>query len=129
MMYISVYPVVITMRHSNVYEERSLGIYMDETPPLRTQKLQTNFKAPPVVDRPVVARRRRSDARCRGTSRGMALAHTLDRTGVRLAMDQKPESVLSASRSRDSSHTTSGGWCWPCSLSALLRRAIGWQIP
>ncbi|KAH8764081.1 cation transport protein-domain-containing protein [Hyaloscypha sp. PMI_1271] len=30
MMYISVYPVVITMRHSNVYEERSLGIYADE---------------------------------------------------------------------------------------------------
>jgi Trk-type K+ transport system membrane component len=29
MMYISVYPVVITMRHSNVYEERSLGIYSD----------------------------------------------------------------------------------------------------
>ncbi|KAI0015708.1 TrkH-domain-containing protein [Xylariomycetidae sp. FL0641] len=27
LMYISVYPVVITMRHSNVYEERSLGIY------------------------------------------------------------------------------------------------------
>ncbi|KAI9763597.1 MAG: hypothetical protein M1840_000391 [Geoglossum simile] len=27
MMYISVYPVVITMRNSNVYEERSLGIY------------------------------------------------------------------------------------------------------
>ena len=32
MMYISVYPVVITMRHSNVYEERSLGIYSDEEP-------------------------------------------------------------------------------------------------
>lgn len=30
MMYISVYPVVITMRHSNVYEERSLGIYNSE---------------------------------------------------------------------------------------------------
>ncbi|KAK0702383.1 cation transport protein-domain-containing protein [Lasiosphaeris hirsuta] len=30
MMYISVYPVVITMRHSNVYEERSLGIYDDD---------------------------------------------------------------------------------------------------
>jgi Trk-type K+ transport system membrane component len=30
MMYISVYPVVITMRHSNVYEERSLGIYADK---------------------------------------------------------------------------------------------------
>ncbi|KAK1510108.1 cation transporter [Colletotrichum abscissum] len=34
MMYISVYPVVITMRHSNVYEERSLGIYDDDEPSL-----------------------------------------------------------------------------------------------
>ena len=32
MMYISVYPVVITMRTSNVYEERSLGIYADDVP-------------------------------------------------------------------------------------------------
>jgi Trk-type K+ transport system membrane component len=30
MMYISVYPVVITIRNSNVYEERSLGIYADD---------------------------------------------------------------------------------------------------
>jgi len=30
MMYISVYPVVITMRNSNVYEERSLGVYADD---------------------------------------------------------------------------------------------------
>ncbi|KAL2134312.1 hypothetical protein VTI74DRAFT_509 [Chaetomium olivicolor] len=30
MMYISAYPVVITMRHSNVYEERSLGIYAED---------------------------------------------------------------------------------------------------
>ncbi|KAK6821056.1 hypothetical protein PG987_015456 [Apiospora arundinis] len=30
MMYISVYPVVITMRHSNVYEERSLGLYAED---------------------------------------------------------------------------------------------------
>ncbi|KAF2112081.1 cation transport protein-domain-containing protein [Lophiotrema nucula] len=30
MMYISVYPVVITMRNSNIYEERSLGIYDDD---------------------------------------------------------------------------------------------------
>ena len=29
-MYISAYPVVITMRNSNVYEERSLGIYADD---------------------------------------------------------------------------------------------------
>lgn len=33
MMYISVYPVVITMRHSNVYEERSLGIYANDDEP------------------------------------------------------------------------------------------------
>nr|OQO30068.1 hypothetical protein B0A51_02753 [Rachicladosporium sp. CCFEE 5018] len=32
MMYISVYPVVITMRNSNVYEERSLGIYVENDP-------------------------------------------------------------------------------------------------
>lgn len=31
MMYISVYPVVITMRHSNVYQERSLGIYREDS--------------------------------------------------------------------------------------------------
>ncbi|KAJ5832753.1 Low-affinity potassium transport protein [Penicillium riverlandense] len=31
MMYISVYPVAITMRHSNLYEERSLGVYADDT--------------------------------------------------------------------------------------------------
>ncbi|KAJ5619964.1 Low-affinity potassium transport protein [Penicillium lagena] len=30
MMYISVYPVAITMRHSNIYEERSLGLYADD---------------------------------------------------------------------------------------------------
>ncbi|KAI5294900.1 hypothetical protein KEM52_002905 [Ascosphaera acerosa] len=29
MMYLSVYPVVITMRNSNVYEERSLGLFPD----------------------------------------------------------------------------------------------------
>lgn len=30
MMYISAYPVLITIRNSNVYEERSLGIYADD---------------------------------------------------------------------------------------------------
>ncbi|KAI9759319.1 MAG: hypothetical protein M4579_002448 [Chaenotheca gracillima] len=33
MMYISVFPVVLTMRNSNVYEERSLGIYADDPIP------------------------------------------------------------------------------------------------
>ena len=31
MMYISVYPVSITLRNSNIYEERSLGIYTDDS--------------------------------------------------------------------------------------------------
>jgi Trk-type K+ transport system membrane component len=31
MMYISAYPVAITMRNSNIYEERSLGIYADDS--------------------------------------------------------------------------------------------------
>ena len=33
MMYISVYPISISIRNSNVYEERSLGIYSDEDDP------------------------------------------------------------------------------------------------
>ncbi|KAI5288608.1 hypothetical protein KEM54_005076 [Ascosphaera aggregata] len=37
MMYLSVYPVVITMRNSNVYEERSLGLFPDfDSRPSRT---------------------------------------------------------------------------------------------
>ncbi|GKT64982.1 cation transporter [Colletotrichum tofieldiae] len=40
MMYISVYPVVITMRHSNVYEERSLGIYADDEAPLTSSSAE-----------------------------------------------------------------------------------------
>ncbi|KAE8350528.1 cation transport protein-domain-containing protein [Aspergillus coremiiformis] len=33
MMYLSAYPVVITMRSTTVYEERSLGIYPEDPPP------------------------------------------------------------------------------------------------
>lgn len=44
MMYISVYPVVITMRNSNVYEERSLGIYADETRPRHDDDPGADFK-------------------------------------------------------------------------------------
>ncbi|KAK3723179.1 hypothetical protein LTR37_001902 [Vermiconidia calcicola] len=52
MMYISVYPVVITMRNSNVYEERSLGVYADEDADVDSEdedesemkKLQTEYE-------------------------------------------------------------------------------------
>jgi Trk-type K+ transport system membrane component len=42
MMYISVYPVVITMRHSNVYEERSLGIYDEDEMPDADPEMATS---------------------------------------------------------------------------------------
>ncbi|KAL2853377.1 cation transport protein-domain-containing protein [Aspergillus pseudoustus] len=32
MMYVSPFPVLVTMRHTNVYEERSLGIYTEDNP-------------------------------------------------------------------------------------------------
>ncbi|CAD6447678.1 a8a07325-342f-4672-a8bc-cd904a5a23fa [Sclerotinia trifoliorum] len=44
MMYISVYPVVITMRHSNVYEERSLGIYANDIDPSHTSRIGRRMK-------------------------------------------------------------------------------------
>ena len=45
MMYISVYPVVITMRNSNVYEERSLGIYADD-PQAKEQQAESDQQHP-----------------------------------------------------------------------------------
>ncbi|KAL9614202.1 MAG: hypothetical protein Q9167_001290 [Letrouitia subvulpina] len=44
MMYVSVYPVVITMRNSNVYEERSLGIFSEARPSDDQQEDQTTIK-------------------------------------------------------------------------------------
>lgn len=43
MMYISVYPVVITMRNSNVYEERSLGIYSDDEAPEKPSQSRSTW--------------------------------------------------------------------------------------
>ena len=42
-MYISVYPVAITIRNSNVYEERSLGIYADDP-----SQVSRESKRPPI---------------------------------------------------------------------------------
>ena len=38
MMYISAYPVLIPLRSSNVYEERSLGIYKKDLPNKKSEK-------------------------------------------------------------------------------------------
>lgn len=63
-MYISVYPVTVTMRNSNVYEERSLGIYDgDASPP------------PP----PPVSARDKQPRLDRKTSLGMLTRHLTNR--------------------------------------------------
>lgn len=46
MMYISAFPVVITMRNSNVYEERSLGIYAQD---IKEDQLEQEFRTPSSV--------------------------------------------------------------------------------
>ncbi|KAF9877094.1 cation transporter [Colletotrichum karsti] len=52
MMYISVYPVVITMRHSNVYEERSLGIYSDDVSSTSEEDVEAAASLLPMGSRP-----------------------------------------------------------------------------
>jgi Trk-type K+ transport system membrane component len=43
MMYVSPFPVLVTMRHTNVYEERSLGIYAEDTPIANDPQSQSIF--------------------------------------------------------------------------------------
>ena len=44
MMYISAYPVTILMRHTNVYEEKSLGKYEDEEEEPDTASVESNVR-------------------------------------------------------------------------------------
>ncbi|KAE9579507.1 hypothetical protein CGMCC3_g4722 [Colletotrichum fructicola] len=67
MMYISVYPVVITMRHSNVYEERSLGIYSDD--------MESTSEPDPEAGVPLLPMGSRPPTLARTTSFGAASAH------------------------------------------------------
>lgn len=55
-MYISVYPVVITMRHSNVYEERSLGIYADDPSVNTDDETYSESSSPPTPKSPASGR-------------------------------------------------------------------------
>ncbi|KAJ0425828.1 cation transport protein-domain-containing protein [Aspergillus carlsbadensis] len=43
MMYVSPFPVLVTMRHTNVYEERSLGIYAEDNPISNDPQSQSIF--------------------------------------------------------------------------------------
>jgi potassium uptake Trk family protein len=72
MMYISVYPVVITMRHSNVYEERSLGIYAEDEVP----------EPDPEIATPGSTRSRRRSNSDMISSFNKAISHTFTWHGV-----------------------------------------------
>ncbi|KAK4229247.1 cation transport protein-domain-containing protein [Podospora fimiseda] len=87
MMYISVYPVVITMRHSNVYEERSLGIY-EEDEVTETDPEQ----APPTS---AYSRQRRNSM---VTTLSRAISHTFTWHGVGARSPPSPAQKSSESR-------------------------------
>ncbi|KAF7591550.1 hypothetical protein BBP40_001429 [Aspergillus hancockii] len=57
MMYISVYPVVITMRSTNVYEERSLGIYAGDPSFNQTQRTSPLDKQQEIPPQPAFSSR------------------------------------------------------------------------
>ncbi len=75
MMYISVYPVVITMRHSNVYEERSLGIYAEDRIPETDPETGISW--------PARGRRRPSSGVLASISRAISHASTWHGVGAR----------------------------------------------
>ena len=101
MMYIAAYPVAITMRNSNVYEERSLGIYAEdlhneEATDFRTSNDGTASPRPPRQS--VMAKIRR-------------FAHTASRAPVRQARTHFVRQQLRAQLSHDT---------WLISLAVFL---------
>jgi Trk-type K+ transport system membrane component len=87
MMYIAVYPVVITMRTSNVYEERSLGIYEDD--PSVKEQLEQDQQAVGKDDNPKPLLRRRKTAAAIGKQ--IRRATTFQGVGVRAPSNPEEE--------------------------------------
>lgn len=83
MMYISVYPVVITMRNSNVYEERSLGIYATEDTAPSTFTLATTPLAGPEEGQETTQRQRQRPTIFSGSSSGGSPNRTFIRHQLR----------------------------------------------
>ncbi|KUI55793.1 High-affinity potassium transport protein [Cytospora mali] len=102
MMYISVYPVVITMRHSNVYEERSLGIYADDPEPALFDLEQGNAQglgAQPQhqlqLQRTNSTQRRRDATTTAKVSRALKRHFAWHGVGVQPRWKDEPESRIS----------------------------------
>ncbi|KAL9030936.1 MAG: hypothetical protein Q9196_000983 [Gyalolechia fulgens] len=82
MMYISVYPVVITMRNSNVYEERSLDIYSSKPEGTSTDSpdgaelQQTSTSTTRKPDAPITGIKRRITVATQGSSSKSATKET-----------------------------------------------------
>ncbi|CAI6080659.1 unnamed protein product [Clonostachys chloroleuca] len=62
MMYIAAYPVIVTMRSSNVYEERSLGIYEDDPSVIELGAPTSLLADQDEVQKPKFLRRRKTAA-------------------------------------------------------------------
>lgn len=99
MMYISVYPVVITMRHSNVYEERSLGIYADDPSPStdleQGEKEQTNGLQRTGTNKSAMSAGRRSQSKKATLSRTFSRHFAWHGVGVVRREDDGPDGRLS----------------------------------
>lgn len=146
MMYISCFPVVITLRHTNVYEERSLGIYSgDPVPP----DVESGLHGPSGV---TSLARQFSHS---GTSTiGRVFHHTFTWHGVgartpltnsaadsrmsfisvsfidliHLAKEWPHNDLPNSNKSRDSWRTICGGWRLRSLLSLRSRQATSWPI-
>ena len=93
MMYISVYPVVITMRNSNVYEERSLGIYDDSDPAIQEQEHSANvFSSSQEPEKKQMLRRRQTAA---AIGKQLRRATTFQGVGVPRPQNQAETSRIS----------------------------------
>lgn len=144
MMYISCFPVVITLRHTNVYEERSLGIYSGDPVP---SDIESGSHGPSGV---TGLARQLSHSGTSAIGRVFHHTFTWHGVGVRtpstnpaansrisfigvsfgdlpdLTKDWPHNDLPNSNKSRDSWRTICGGWGSRSLLSLRSRQATSW---